>query len=85
MIIDDFHFVAMAFTPSKTDSPLIVDPDRVLSFAIASQRFQLISGRRRQNTQLRRCVKLEQLPYCNPFDSPKMLAVLVMKKLLGFL
>ena len=84
MIVDDFHVVAMAITPNKTDSPLIVDPNRVLPFAIASQSFQLISGRRRQNVQLRGGVKLEQLPDCNPLDSAKTLAVLVMKKLLGF-
>jgi hypothetical protein len=37
MIIDDFHIVAMALTPDKTDSPLIIDPNRVLPFPIASQ------------------------------------------------
>jgi hypothetical protein len=84
VIIDDFHFVTMAITPNKTDSPSIVDPNRVLPFAIASQSFQLIAGRRRQNVQLRGGVKLEQLPDCNPLDSAKTLAVLVMKKLLGF-
>jgi DNA-binding response OmpR family regulator len=36
MIIDDFHIVAMAITPNKTDSPLIIDPNRVLSFPITS-------------------------------------------------
>jgi hypothetical protein len=75
----------MTVTPDKTDSPLIVDPNRVLSFTIAPQGFQLISWRRAQNTQLRGCVKLEQLPNCNPLDSAKTLAVLVMKKPLGFL
>ena len=85
MIIDDLHFKAMPITPNKTDSPLIVDPNRVLPFTIASQGFQLISWRRGQNTQLRGCVELEQLPYCNAPDSAKTFAMLVMKKLLGFL
>jgi hypothetical protein len=85
VIIDDLHFKAMPITPNKTDSPWIVDPNRVLSFTIASPGFQLISWRRGQNTQLRGCVKLEQLPYCNALDSAKTLTVLVMKKLLGFL
>jgi hypothetical protein len=61
VIIDDFHFVAMTIAPDKTDPPLIVDPDRVLTITVAAQCFQLISGRRRQNAQLRSCVKLEQL------------------------
>jgi len=75
----------MPITPDKTDSPLFVDPNRVLSFAIATQTFELISGRRRQNAQLCGCMKLEQFPDGNPLDSPKTLAVLVMKELLRFL
>lgn len=49
VIIDDFNFITMAIAPDKTDSPPIVDPNRVLPPPIASQRFQLISGRRGQN------------------------------------
>jgi hypothetical protein len=30
MVIDDFHVVAMAVIPNKTDSPLFIDTDRVL-------------------------------------------------------
>jgi hypothetical protein len=41
VIVDDFDIVAMALTPDKTDSPLIIDPNRVLPFPIASQCFQL--------------------------------------------
>jgi hypothetical protein len=84
MIIDDFNFVTVAITPNKTDSPLIVDPSRVLPFTITSQRLQLIPGRSRQNVQLCGCVKLEQFPDGNALDRAKTLAVLVMKKLLGF-
>jgi hypothetical protein len=85
VIVDDFHFVTIAIAPNKTDPPLIVDPNRVLPFTVSMQCFQLISGRRRQNAQLRGCVKLEQFPNGNPLDSAKTLAVLVMKKLLRFL
>jgi hypothetical protein len=62
VIVDDFHIVAMALTPDKTGSPLIIDPNRVLPSPIASQCFELISMRRSQNAQLRRSVKLEQFP-----------------------
>jgi hypothetical protein len=58
MIIDDFHIVAMAVTPNKTDSPLVIDPNRVLSFPITSQCFPLISGRRSQNAQFSGGMKL---------------------------
>jgi hypothetical protein len=58
----------MTLTPNETDSPSIIDPNRVLPFPIASQCFQLISGRRSQNAQLRRSVKLEQFPQGGPLD-----------------
>jgi hypothetical protein len=51
----------MAVTPNKTDSPLLVDPNRVLALAIASKRFELIPGRRLQNAQFCRGMELEQL------------------------
>ena len=85
MIVDDFHIVAMALTPDKTDSPLIIDSNRVLPFPIASQCFQLISRRRSQNAQLRRCMKLEQFPQGDPLDGTEPPAVVIMKELLSFL
>jgi hypothetical protein len=85
MVVDDFHFVTISIAPDKTDSPLVVDPNRMLSVAIASQNFQLISGRRCQYMQLRRCMKLEQFANCDTLNGPKTLGVLIVKKLLGFL
>ena len=62
VIIDDFHTIAMAITPNRTDSPLLIDANRVLPFPTASQCFQLSSRRRSQNAQLCGGVKLEQFP-----------------------
>jgi len=45
MIIDDFNIVCISFSPNKTESPLLVDPDTVLPFAITVQRFQAVAGR----------------------------------------
>jgi hypothetical protein len=85
MIVDDFHIVAMALTPDKTDSPLIIDSNRVLPFPIASQCFQLISRRRSQNAQLRRSVKLEQFPQGDPLDGAEPPTVVIVKEVLSFL
>jgi hypothetical protein len=52
---------------------------------MASQRFQLISRRRRQNAKLRRSVKLEQFSQSDPFDRTKPLAVAILKELFRFL
>src|SRR6266446_1848278 len=84
VIVDDFHIVAMALTPDKTDSPLIIDPNRVLPFPIASQCFQLISRRRSQNAQLRRSVNLEQFPQGDPFDGTEPPTVVIVKQILSF-
>ena len=85
MIVDDFHIVTMALAPDKTDSPLIIDPNRVLPFPIASQCFQLISRRRSQDAQLRRSVKLEQFPQGDPLNGTEPPAVVIVKELLSFL
>jgi hypothetical protein len=71
----------MALTPDKTDSPSIIDPNRVLPFPIAS-----ISRRRSQNAQLRRSVNLEQFPQGDPpFDGTEPPAVEIVKEILSFL
>jgi len=50
VIIDnlDVRRARRSIRPLKTDAPLIVDPDAVLPFSIALQRFEPIAGQRRQ-------------------------------------
>jgi hypothetical protein len=43
MIVDDFDIVRVAVLPAKTNPPLIVDPDAVLTLAIPFQGFEPIS------------------------------------------
>src|SRR5687767_14025875 len=49
VVVDDFDFVGMALSPDETDAPLIVDPDRMLPAAVASQGFEAIG---RWNAQI---------------------------------
>jgi hypothetical protein len=44
MIIDDFHFPRSSVFPLKTDPPLIVDPNAVLSLAFTGQRFETVAA-----------------------------------------
>jgi hypothetical protein len=37
--------IGVAVVPDEADPPLIIDPDTVLTFAIAFQRFKTVSGR----------------------------------------
>ncbi len=85
MIIGNFHIEGMAITPHEADSPLVVDANRVLPFAITSQRFQMIAGRRSEDTQLGGSVELQQLAQSNALEGTEALAMPVVKKLLGFL
>ena len=39
VVIDNFDFGGVPASPLKTDPPLVVDTDRVLSFALALERF----------------------------------------------
>jgi hypothetical protein len=44
MVIDDLDHLSATVPPDKADAPLIVDPDAVLSSAIASQDFEPVAG-----------------------------------------
>jgi len=62
MIINDFHVMSISFYPFKTDAPLVIDADTVLSFAIASQTLQSVCRRDAQIVQILRVVEHTQLP-----------------------
>jgi len=57
MVVHDFDIVRVRFVPDKTDSELVVNPNAVLSFAIALERFQTIPGWNSQLVELDNPVK----------------------------
>jgi len=48
MIVDDLDIECIAMGKAKADSPLFVDPDRMLPSTVASQRFKSIGRRQPQ-------------------------------------
>jgi hypothetical protein len=50
MVVDDFDMRRSSLIPDETNSPLIVDPDRVLPLPVGFQRFKPIA---RWNTKVR--------------------------------
>jgi len=42
MVIDNLDCISIAVFPNETDTPLIIDPDTVLSFSRSFQRFKPI-------------------------------------------
>ena len=51
MLVYDFNVFGIAIHPDKTDAPLVVDPDAVLSFPVPMQCFQSVRRRYAQVVQ----------------------------------
>jgi hypothetical protein len=54
MIIHNLYVMRVAFSPSKANAPLVIDPNAVLSRSVAGQSFQPVPGRDPQRHQIRR-------------------------------
>ncbi len=65
MVICDFNLVCIAVTPHEADPELIVDPDAVLSFAVALQWFQAIAGKKSKIRDYLSGVNLDELSLNN--------------------
>jgi hypothetical protein len=79
MVVDDFHVVGVAISPLEADAILIIDSDAVLTFALAVQSLQPVSGRYTQIIQRHGGMQQEELFQCphfqiggNPSTSPRL-------------
>jgi hypothetical protein len=79
MIVDDFDFVGIWFSPFKTYPPLCVDPNAVLARPVAMQRLQMIAWRVNQIRQQAGCIDRPELPESSPLNRTIPLAALAMK------
>lgn len=61
MVVDNLNVRCMSIVPGKTDAPLVVHPNAILACAIATKRFQLITGRNPEIVQFVRGTDYEQL------------------------
>jgi len=68
MIIGYFNIMGTVFLPRKTDSPLSVDADAVLSFAVITQEFKPIGRRYAKIIQGRRMMQENQLSFRKTLD-----------------
>jgi hypothetical protein len=62
VIVYDLDIVSVSIPPTEADTPLVVDPNAVLSFPVSSQFLKAISWRDKKIIQLLRRVQQEQLP-----------------------
>jgi hypothetical protein len=70
MVIGDLDIFGTLSRPSKADTVLVIDPDRVLASPILPQRLKPVSGRRSQVVQCLRGIQHEQLPPRDPLELP---------------
>ncbi len=68
MIVHNFYVIGVPLEPDKTETPLIIDPNTVLSLPLATQCFQAITRRCREVAQFRCIVQLPKLASGNGFD-----------------
>jgi hypothetical protein len=65
MVVDDFHVLRAGFGPAEAEAELVVDPDTVLTGAIAVHCFQAVRRRHAQVGQdLRRFPLFMRLSTC---------------------
>ncbi len=58
MVICDAHIFRSLRRPDETDAPLIIDPDRMLAFAVAFQGFKPVA--RRGFQVIKRCCGMDR-------------------------
>jgi hypothetical protein len=61
VVVHDLNLVSAIQFPDKTDSPLVIDANAVLAFAIRSQRLELVARWDAQAGEFRGGMKLKRL------------------------
>jgi hypothetical protein len=71
VVIHDLDVMRITGLPREAHPPLVVDPDTVLPFAIALQRFEVVAWVRLQVLESASPVQVQELPTGSPFDGPE--------------
>jgi hypothetical protein len=85
MIVDDLDAFRRAIAPDEADSPLIVDPDTMLTLPVTPKSLKPVSWHCRQVLQFLSIVQHPKLPPCNHSNIAASAALLAVEKLLGLL
>ena len=84
MIIDNFNIVDVPVASSKTDTPLPVDANAVLTFTVPVQSFKMIARRNPQGLQIYDRLKHIQFTQSDPLYGSKLSARSFRLELLSF-
>lgn len=83
VVVHDFDLIGAIGVPDKADTPLVIDADAVLSFAVPLERFQMVAGGNPQACQFRGRLQLQKLAPRHAFDVLESGNRLAMKQRLG--
>jgi hypothetical protein len=83
VVVHNFYIKGISVLPAKANPPLIIDSDTVLSFAIAFQSFEPVTGRDLEFVKALCLVQVQELPAGDPFNGPIPRHVLVAEQGLG--
>jgi hypothetical protein len=82
-VFRDFDVFGIAVSPSKADAVLVVDPDAMLPFPVAAQRFQSIARRNQEIGESVRTVENNESSERHGSDGGKFLHPLAIEEPLG--
>jgi hypothetical protein len=71
MVIHDLDLLRPTIAPDKADTPLVIDPDRMLPGAISFKGLKAIPWRRGQISQDLRGIQLQQLALCRTVNGSR--------------
>ena len=71
MVVNYFNIISIIVEPAKAKSPLIINPDAVLTFSVAFKQFQMVAGRRSKVIQVFGLMQIHQFTPCCPFNIGK--------------
>jgi hypothetical protein len=74
MVVHDLDVVRVTFAPGKTDAPLIVDANTMLTGSLTAQRFEPVPRRGSHIPQFRGAIELPKFPPRNLFNRLKAFA-----------
>jgi len=80
VVIDNFNVKHVTIFPTDADTPLVIDPDAVLSFAIPSQNFKPIARWHFQVLKAFYLVQIQKLSACNPLDRSETRHILILEQ-----
>ena len=69
MVIDNLDRISIAASPSETDTPLIIDPDTVLSLSCSFQRLKPVGWRHTEIFQQPRIVQHSEFSARDSLDT----------------